>query len=170
MYQPILGNLLCSVGTLYKFIILLKWNTVVSSSARATDIIHFINLDTKLAVINVIAFFFIRRQHKCFYIVIFRKCQSLEASSSPPRGDRHMRPLTFWYKIECLTTFIFKNSWNKVYFWQCLALKWVYVAIFLHCKFQKCQSSEAPSSSPEGDRHMRPLTLWCKIECLTTFI
>ncbi len=64
------------------------------------------------------------------YIVIFWKCQSLAACSSSPGNDRYRQPLTFWYKIECLTTFIKKKI-----------LKWsVFLAAFgpkvsLLCRF-----------------------------------
>ncbi len=81
-----------------------------------------------------------------------------------------MRPLTFWYEIECLSTFILNIFWNKTYFWRRSTLKWVTLPFLYVVIFQKCQSLEAGSSSPRGDRHMRPLTFWYKIECLIIFI
>ncbi len=110
------------------------------------------------------------RTNILYIVIIFRKWQSLDSPSCPPRGDRHMRQLTFWYEIEHLTTLIWNNFWNNAYFWHRLALKWIYFAFLCTVIFWKCQSLEAPSSPLRGYRHMRQLTFWYKTKCLTTSI
>ncbi len=56
------------------------------------------------------------------YIIIFQKLQYLVPPSSPVEGDRHMHPLTFLYKIKCLTIFTWSNFSHNAYFWQHSAL------------------------------------------------
>ncbi len=50
---------------------------------------------------------------------------------STPGGDRHMRPRTFLYEIQCSTTFILNIFGYIAYFWQCQGLKWIYLAVFV---------------------------------------
>ncbi len=40
-----------------------------------------------------------------------------------------MHPLTFLYKIESLTTFVWRHFWHNTYFWQHSAIKWIYFPI-----------------------------------------
>ncbi len=72
---------------------------------------------------------------KPIYFPIFVPYMSMMAifgtPSSTPGGDRLMRPLTFLYGIQCLTTFILNIFGSIVYFWQCRGLKWIYITIFL---------------------------------------
>ncbi len=98
----------------------------------------YINLDTKLAIINIIAHFFIRRKNKRFvHCNYFKNANFWRLVAPLLGGDRHMGPRTFWYKIERSTTLILKKFRNKTYFWQRSALKWVYFAVFVHRNISK---------------------------------
>ncbi len=59
---------------------------------------------------------------------IFHVPDNLKLFSSFTLGvDRHMRPLTFLYRIQCSTTFIWSIFGYNVYFWQHPAPKWIYL-------------------------------------------
>ncbi len=47
-------------------------------------------------------------------------------------GWRYVRPLTFLYRIQCSTNFIWTIFGYNAYFWQRRALNWVYFLIFVH--------------------------------------
>ncbi len=50
-----------------------------------------------------------------FVHYIFQICQSFDPPSSTMEGDRQVHPLTFLYKIQCWTTFIWSaSSYNAI--------------------------------------------------------
>ncbi len=62
----------------------------------------------------------------------FKRCQSLELSSSTLGEERQMHPLTFLFRIQCSTTLIWSIFGYNTYFWQYPALKWIYFLVFEH--------------------------------------
>ncbi len=62
----------------------------------------------------------------------------LKRPSSTPGRDKHMCPLTFLYKIQCSTTFIWSILWYNAYFWQRRALKWFYFPFYVHYYVKHC--------------------------------
>ncbi len=90
-----------------------------------------------------------------FEILLWIETDNLWSSPAPLLGKkRHMHPLTFLYKIESLTTFIWRNFWHNAYFLQRSAAKWIYFAFSYILIFQKWQLLEHPSYPLGGeDRH-----------------
>ncbi len=80
------------------------------------------------------------------YVIIFRSCQFLEPPSTPV-GDTRMRPLTFLYQSESLSTFIWRKCWHNAYFWQRTVLKWIFFPVSIHYTISKMASLETPISS-----------------------
>ncbi len=87
------------------------------------------------------AYFWQRCALRWIYFLIFvhyniSKMAIFGAPSSTSGGDRHMRPLTFSYGIQCSTTFIWSvfsyNAyfWHNEYFWICFAIIVLLMLIF----------------------------------------
>ncbi len=71
------------------------------------------------------------------YIIIFLRWQFLEPHSTTPKGDRHLRSLTFLYQTDSLITFIWSMFWYTAYFWQRQVIKGTYYAIFVRFNILK---------------------------------
>ncbi len=79
------------------------------------------------------------------YVVIFQIWQSWEPPSFTPERNKHVRPLTFSYEIQCWTTFIWSFFSYNAYFWQHWARNWIYFLIFVHYfKDVNLSSPQAP--------------------------
>ncbi len=66
------------------------------------------------------------RLQMAVYVMITGAVKLFEPLSST------MSLLTSLYKILFWATFIWRKFWHNVYFWQHLALKWIYFAVFVH--------------------------------------
>ncbi len=79
-----------------------------------------------------------------FQYNIISETYSLEPLSSTLEGSWHVRPLTFLYRIQCSTTFIWTIFGYGAYFWQHRAPKWIYFPIFLHYNISNTSVFRAP--------------------------
>ncbi len=100
----------------------------------------------------------------------FRTWQSLEPLA-PLLGEIDMR--THWVfcgKLNNQQLLLAMFFWFNRYFLQHSVLKWIYFPNQYIIIFQTWKCLEPPSSTPWGDRLMRPLSFLYQIYCLTTFI
>ncbi len=92
------------------------------------------------------------------YNIIFETYQFLEPRNSSPRGDRHVRPLTYIQKFNS-EQFLFEQFFYIICNFGSVEPSSEPIFPFQHIIiFQKWQSFGPRSSSPGGDTHVRPLT------------
>ncbi len=101
----------------------------------------------------------------------FKRWQSLELPSSTLEGNRHKRPLTSLYRIQCSANFHLNHFWIKCEIFRSVQLQSESTSSFLNITiFQKMTIFRTPSSTLAWYRHMRPLTSSYRIQRLTIFI
>ncbi len=75
--------------------------------------------------------------------------------------DRHMRSLTFLYRIQCSTTFIWSIFGYNAYFWQHPVPKWIYFPIFEHYNTSKGGNLRSPLAPLWREIEIRAHWLFC---------
>ncbi len=92
-----------------------------------------------------------------FYIIIFKRWQFLEPSSSNPGGDRHMPSWHFCMQFNAQQLLFEAFFGYDPYFWQCYALKWIYFPLFVHDNISRMAIFEAPYLHSWGRRTYAPI-------------